>query len=305
MNNNGTTIDKETLGRLAELDKKGFIFPPGAAPPDVLDGARKTLDWARTIREDLADRGRTEVMGEEFTEQQLIPGDILKECLQPAQERYRISPDWTPAFFSNKVLPWYVGGACFHLREGNFARVCFVLRNSFRTRRKWLLYSRREIVSHEIAHAARSMMGQKIFEEPLAYRISESRFRRGFGPMFRGTWEALALLGGSLLLMAGSMARTFGAPASLHYGAASPLILTGAVLGLRAANAHAKLKKAIEHLAVVYGTDAEAAAFRCTDREIRELADADDPRKILEQYAHGGESCMRWAVINQRFGGET
>lgn len=303
MDHSGTDIDSDTLSRLAELDRRGFILAPGAAPAEFIAAAEETLRWAAAIQETLRAEGRAKVLGEEFRKEQAVPEEILNQCLAPAADRYRVCPQWVPSFFSSKLLPWYVGGACFYFTDdNNVLRVCFVLSERFRESGKWLLYSRKEIISHEICHVARSMMDQNTFEEPLAYRISESPLRRGLGPMFRGTWEATTILAGSVILLLGSTAEALGAPRGIKYLASVPLIATSAFLALRAVKAHNTLSKAAEKLSPVYGDNAEAVLFRCTDGEIRELACASDTRRSIERYLNGEGDYIKWAVISRLFG---
>ncbi len=301
MDKTASNSNAETLSRLAELDGKGFLFPPGADPQAVIATAGATLKWAEKIREDLRETGEAVVMGEKFSAGQLVPDETLQTCLQPAEERYGIAPQWVPAFYSNRLLPWYVGGACFYDSEGNTGRVCFILRDNFRNRQKWLCYNRKDIISHEICHVARARMEQNIFEEPLAYRISEKRLRRGLGPMFRGTWEGVSILAGSLIILAGATSATLGAPARIQHVAAVPLLATVALLGIRTAKAQRLLKKTIENLGTLYGERAEAVAFRCTDREVAELAGNEDTRKLLQKYADSEKHGMRWGIINRLF----
>ena len=145
-------------------------------------------------------------------------------------------------------------------------------------------------------------MNQRIFEESLAYRISESRLRRGLGPVFRGTLEAVMLLGGSLLLLLGSAAHAFGAPGWLQYLSSVPLIVSCTLLGLRALKVHSDLDRAVGNLGRIYGDNAEAVAFRCTDRELHELAETIDVQKTVEGYRQSEEKMLRWAVIDRRLG---
>ncbi len=305
MSNVAESLDGETLERLARLDELGFLCPSEADPQSVISSAHQTLSWAEGIRESMRIDGEAEVMGEKFAADQLVPDEILEECLQPVENRYAISPGWVPAFYSNRLLPWYVGGACFYDRELENSRVCFVLRSNFRDSPKWLFYSRQEIISHEICHVARSGMYQNIFEEPLAYRISAKKMRRTLGPMFRSSWEGVAVLGSSLVLLGGSGATALGAPQWIHYAASTPLLATGTVLGARALNANILLKKAVCNLRRIYGECAEAIAFRCTDHEIFELADnKKDTSDVIDQCSTAPGQAFRWAIISKLFQNE-
>ncbi len=301
MNTYEKKCDDDTLEKLAHFDQKGFIYPPNTDPADYIQTARKTIEWADTIKEQLADSGFAEIVDEQFSDQQEVTAEILNLCLQPARERYKINPGWVPAFFSRRLLPWYVGGACFYFQEKGQNQVCFVLSDHLREQEKWLIYTRQEIVSHEICHVARTMMEQDIFEEPIAYNISESGFRRRTGPVFRGNWEAPALLGSSLFMMLGSIAGTFSGQYWIQHLTSAPVLVTVSALGIRALKAHKTLHSAMNNLEDYYEENAEAVVFRCTDKEIYELASKKSTEKVLERYKTDPANSIRWTLINQLF----
>ncbi len=91
--------------------------------------------------------------------------------------------------FSNKgLLPWE--GGCLWEREGE--KPLLQLRKVFKKQERFLwLYTRTEIIAHELVHARRLHFNEPIFEEVLAYRTSSSAFRRFFGPLFRSSKESL------------------------------------------------------------------------------------------------------------------
>lgn len=289
----------DQVHQMLELDRMGFLCPPDADAGDHIQRSRNTLRWAQSIQEELDTRGRTRVMGETFTDDNRVSPEVLTECLNRVTERYSVTPEWVPAFYSNEFLPWYVGGASFYGPAEDVLQVCFLLRSEFRERSRWLIYNRAEIASHEACHVARSGFGQGRFEEPLAYAISRKRIRRVLGGMFNGRWEAPGMLMSSLLLAAGSVAGLMGAPWWVRVGSAIPLLGTGGLLGIRTTRTHTALKKARRTIGPVFGRRTDAVLFRCTDREIESLARL-QPADAGEWVGDRPDS-PRWRVIKARF----
>lgn len=118
-------------------------------------------------------------------------------------------PDWVELVFSNKgLLPWE--GGCLWITEDQ--KPLLQLRKTFEKKERIFgLYSREEIISHELIHAYRFQFNEPIFEEVLAYHTSSSSFRRFLGPLFRSSKESLYFL-----LASFSFAATFFFTSSLY-----------------------------------------------------------------------------------------
>lgn len=291
----------ERIDELIELDCRGFLLPPECEPDQHLENARRTLEWADGVRRDLEREGRAEIMGAEFEAEQRLPENVMDECLTAAQDAYAIRPDWVPAFYSNSYLPWYVGGASFYGSPEGVFRVCFLLRESFRNRRRWLIYDRSEIASHETCHVARAAFAQPRFEEPLAYAISASAMRRVLGGMFNGRWEAPAFLISSLLLVGGSVMDMIGYPSWVRLLSALPLAVIGSGLGLRAALTYRDINRARRFLQQDFPETASAILFRCSDREIGSLAGAEAREISPIGWMQEQPATPRWELIRRRF----
>jgi len=291
----------DRLSELIELDARGFILPPGTDCALFCETARRTLEWSHALRTQLSESGRAQVMSSVFTADQLAPDELMEECLRPVAAAYRIEPTWVPAFFSNSYLPWYVGGATFYDDNEDGFRVCMVLRAPFRHRRRWFIYDRSEIVSHEACHVARGMFGAQQFEESHAYAISRSRLRRHVGGVFRARWEAPALLGSSAVLLAGTVLEMMGVSPWLKLVCALPLVSAIAALAARARHANALLKTARRFLEPVFAQDTGAVLFRCSDEEIISLARAGRRGGTARQWLDEKHQSPRWQVISARF----
>jgi hypothetical protein len=290
-----------SLQELIVLDQKGLILPPTCEPQRHVESARATLEWAESVRRDLERDGKTKVMGAEFRADQLLSAEVMADCLATAETAYGIRPDWVPAFYSSDYLPWYVGGAAFYDMSEGFLQVCFLLRESFRDRSRWLIYDRNEIACHETCHVARAGFDQQKFEEPLAYALSGSMLRRHLGAMFTGRWEAPAFLGSSLLLIAGSLIDMLGYPSWVRLLSAVPLAATGSGLATRSVLTSRTMRQAIRFLETACPDVAPAIVFRCTDEEILSLARAPQDGLSPSGWLDMRPTTARWEVIKERF----
>ena len=104
---------------------------------------------------------------------------------------YGFSIDGAPVVYSNQGLHFWEGAAVW---TGGDKPPRLQLKRGFQ-KGKWGIYSRDEVLAHEAVHLARMCFDEPRFEELLAYRVSESRFRRYWGPLFRRPSEVWFFLG--------------------------------------------------------------------------------------------------------------
>ncbi len=108
-----------------------------------------------------------------------IPSSLAKRV-------YDISPDWIAVKYSNKGLYFWEGGCTWI----NKSEITLQLNKAFEKKETYLgLYTREELMTHELLHVARQAFEEPVFEEILAYQTSKSLFRRLFGPIFRTSKE--------------------------------------------------------------------------------------------------------------------
>ncbi|MFZ0565568.1 MAG: hypothetical protein WAM28_05230 [Chlamydiales bacterium] len=112
-----------------------------------------------------------------------------------AKKMFDIDPDWISINYTNKKLRFWEGGCTWI--EPN--KVVLQLNKAFKEKETYLgLYTRDELIAHELVHVARLAFEEPIFEEILAYSTSPSHFRRFFGPFFRTSKGSRFLLIGFL-----------------------------------------------------------------------------------------------------------
>jgi hypothetical protein len=96
--------------------------------------------------------------------------------------------DWVPVLYKNEGLRFWEG-ACTWIDD---SQAVLQMRKQFRNRTLlWGMYSKKELVDHELVHAVRLKFDEPKFEEFLAYSRSQNKFRRFFGPIYQNPKETL------------------------------------------------------------------------------------------------------------------
>lgn len=125
---------------------------------------------------------------------------------------FGFKPHWIPVLFSNhKLLPWHGGCAWIFRMNEHAPQAAFLqLRSAFRTQLQYFgLYSRNELLAHEICHVARMCFEEPVYEELLAYKTSPLKWRRWLGPIIRNSVESMFFLLSLLLVMAACLFSLF------------------------------------------------------------------------------------------------
>lgn len=131
-----------------------------------------------------------------------LSNTYLNEALPDTEELYGIKPSWVPLIFSNKKLsPWHGGCAWIFQSNKNGSTAAFLqLRLYFQNAPLFLkIYSRKELITHELAHTGRMMYQEPLYEEIHAYQSSPSSLRKWLGPIFSSQKESTIFI--SLLFL--------------------------------------------------------------------------------------------------------
>ncbi|MHC4883964.1 MAG: hypothetical protein ACYTGH_02660, partial [Planctomycetota bacterium] len=179
------------------LDQLGII--PGVEETEAEQRARyaSLVAFRDEVKAGLAKGEALELERLRFEPGAEIPGEVMAESQGPATAAYDFALDWVPGFYSDRGLGHFFGGMamCFAETDEEWTDrsrprktiYLFQLREAFRKKARFLIYGREELVSHESCHIARMALQAHRYEEMLAYRISESKFRRYAGPIFSST----------------------------------------------------------------------------------------------------------------------
>lgn len=122
---------------------------------------------------------------------------FFADAKKETKERFGITPDWVPIFFSNyQLYPWHGGSAwIFQLNDETPPSALLQLRKKLYTSPTLLgLYHRDELIAHELSHVGRMAFEEPAFEEVLAYTTARTSFRRYFGPIFQSAVESFLFM---------------------------------------------------------------------------------------------------------------
>ena len=203
---NGTdtwSVDWDNPDTPYELDSHGLIAAPGetleafAARVDELLRTRARFDLC--TGDEAGSRSLEAEVGFKVGVIEPIDARIIGEAAEKTENLFGFRADWVPAFFPTRGLGLLWGG-CTAITDSGFP--VFFLRRGFRTKQKWFIYRRDELLAHELCHAVRGCMEDETYEEHFAYMTSDSAFRRWAGNCFRHEWDAFAFLIPVVLLLA-------------------------------------------------------------------------------------------------------
>ncbi|MDD3155619.1 MAG: hypothetical protein PHS41_12205 [Victivallaceae bacterium] len=292
-----------SLEEAAKLDASGFV--PGAteSADAYFQRVERLRSWAAELRTTVENlpAGETLELAGLFPvgRNDLIPAEILSESARITEQLYDFTSMELPGFFTSKTLGLLWGGCSFSDDE----TVVFILRKSYRNRKRFLIYDRDELLSHELCHAARSMLDDPMWEEYFAYQTAKKRLRRWLGCAFLNGSDAVLFLLPVMLLpitqaLQNWMWEKFPVWPFWILAACYPLFLGARVICFQriAAAALRNLKKigAVKPLAVLY---------RCRDEEIRFFATCPDPERMIAFIDRQSAEFFRWQVIRKRFFG--
>lgn len=205
-----------------------------------------------------------------------IPKEHLYQDAAIIRQLYGACPDWVPAFLDDRQLPLLTAGMAVQLLDPPSQQVMtwFQLKPVFRLRSKWLIYSRQEIISHEMCHVCRFPLQSQRYEESLAYKTSTSSFRRKIGGALLSSFDSKILL---LSLLSWVMVDMFSIfnfhiplALSMFMRLFFPLLI---ILGLcRNFRIQKELKLAENRLKDLFGDSASSVLFCLDDEQISQCS---------------------------------
>lgn len=286
------------MALLLELDDRGLLM----GPAETLDAYAARLETlAANIKEfetELREDGEV-AMGEmKVARGDRIPAPDWRPAQAHTEALFGFQVDWVPGFFSQYRMGLLFAGCAFYTYEDFFA--VFIVRESFRERSKWLIYSRDELIAHELTHIAHIGFRTRNFEEMFAYQTAHSPFRRLLGGMLRSTVDTYLLMGSTLTLAAFQAVNVLLRPLPMVYVWSAFAAVIAFILG-RYGFYHRRFRRAQATLADRFGGAALAVLFRCSEAEIAELAAM--PVGSLDDWLdrHAGDQ-VRWRLIREKFG---
>lgn len=291
------------LEALVSLDASGLLLGADESLEEYATRLRCLQNNVERMAGELRNQHTYYIEGVTVRADSRIPAELFAEAHDDTERLYRFRLDWVPGFFINPRFSLLFGGCAFYLYPDFFA--LFIIRRAFATRSRWLIYSRRELLAHELCHVARIGLGSHRYEEVFAYQTSTSAFRRLAGSIFRGQWEALWFVGSTLGLLLAQLLQTLVLPWwpvwpfwALVLGVAAWLVIGLACL-------RRVWGRALAHAEWVVPGQGLAMLFRCTDAEIDVLAGPASPAEARTWFDERCQSEVRWRVTRARCTGLT
>lgn len=196
-----TVAEKGDPDALAELDSLGFLLKPDEDAGTFVGRIRAMHSRFLDFLEKTSGGTSYEIYHNIFiSEQERISDEIIEEASLTTVALYGFSIQWVPGYFVSRGLGWLWGGCALSDDEPDTVPV-FIIRKRFQTVRKWFVYTRDELLSHELCHAARAPLHDRMLEEHFAYAGSYSRLRRYMGNCFQTDRDAILFILPVLLLL--------------------------------------------------------------------------------------------------------
>ena len=295
-------LDEKDIDRLVYLDQHGLLVGNNE---DISSYKKRLVEIESDIQElkqELDEKGQVEIFNKIFAKKnEFINTNILSETSESTKKTYKFSINWVPGFFLSKGLGMLAGGCAVTAENG---LTLFLIRSVFSNRKKWLWYSRNELLSHELCHVAREPLQDRRLEEFFAYNLSTSSFRKYFGNCFQSPFDTLLLLFPLFLLLLAQTINTFtlyDIPMWCFW-----LIALTYPAFLLARNQFYRnyYFKAQKSLVKTYDNDIpfEPILFRCHSEEVKQIGEfANSPAKLKNWIKDKAKNELRWKVINKRF----
>lgn len=297
-------VEQGDLKVLLKLDDRGLI--PGEKE-EIVDYVKRLKEFEEALLKmhgDLAKDGIVEFDELKFPKDELIGKSFYKEPSKVDRDLYDFEIDWVPGFFVTPKFGLLFGGCAFMFEPEFFT--LFIIRNSFKAKVKWFIYSRNELISHELSHVARFAMNSEKYEEHFAYQTSTSSFRKVAGSAFRNEKETFLLLFlcfGMLGLQVAQLFLQNRFDFSVWYRQPSNYFMAGMFLYIfYIVLRQRKMIKGFNGLlnrVSEFSSNARALVFRLSDNEVDELVKEADlnAEKVLAVV----QSPLRQQIIKEKY----
>ncbi|MBN1863461.1 MAG: hypothetical protein JW808_01030 [Victivallales bacterium] len=295
-------VKRNDLDTLALLDANGIIAAPDDNIVSFKKRHRKLLSNIIEFEKELQDKEKIPLFDSiTVSSKSKIPDNIIMEAAEINRTRYHFQIQWIPGFFTSQSLGLLWGGCAISFPEN--ALSIFLIRANFAKKRRWLLYRRDELLSHEICHIARIPINDRAFEEHFAYALSPSRLRRYLGNCFQSSRDATLFLTPFLILLAAQTTQfIFNIDKLPIFPFWILAALYPAFLLARNQKSRNTISKARKNLAKAGLSRPDAILFRCTRDEIYTIAAfSRDMPALREWLGKRARSRLRWRIIYERF----
>ena len=285
------------IDTLAAYDASGLLLGADETAADFAKRIRIFQANRQKLEDALQKDGKYDAEGIIVTSNDRIPNTLFTKIADHTKRLYRFEIDWVPGFFIDPSFSLLFGGCAFCSYPDFFTM--FIIRRTFKTQEKWLIYNRDELLAHELCHVSRIALLSEEFEETFAYQTSSSAFRKLIGGIFRKQTDSFMFLGVTFILLFAQILRTQWLHSIPIWPFWSLVGLVFAWLLIRHAFHCRRLGIAQRHIAELFGKEnALPVLFRCTDEELHRFA-ATQPQTLKSWIEE--QNSLRWQVIRKRF----
>lgn len=298
-------VRERDLETLAVLDDHGLLMGPGETVEQFADRLQLLSANINQFKSDILESGAIDIFDTHLEKAGAIPTKDFKPALEKTRDLYDFEIDWVPGFYTNDRMGVLFAGCAFYSTDDYFA--LFVVRKAFEKNERWLIYSRTELLAHELCHIAHMGFGSVTYEEMFAYQTSPSRFRRVVGGVFRTPLDSYLILGSVMLLAAAQVVNRFVGEMipltkpPIVFFVMAVVFCFSVVIGRYTSNLRV-IKRARKRLRVIFEEKiVRAILFRCSDDEIAAIADTPTPDALRTWLQDTAAADIRWQVILQKY----
>ncbi len=295
----------EDLETLVKFDDHGLLIGPGESLKDYAGRLELLNKNISELADELTENGEVELAGFRFNDTDAIPQPIFQSAESRTRDLYDFGINWVPGFFTNKQMGILFAGCAMYSREDSFA--VFVIRKAFQWKEMWIIYSRTELMAHELCHIAHIGFDTKNYEEIFAYQSSESRFRRVCGGMLRTSADTYLLLFSVFVLLVAQLVNVAVRPPADWGKFPMPMIfsmtfLTIAFICSRYIFYMNRFRRAVKNLARLFDRRYSLPIlFRCSETEIEKISKFHSDATLREWLNLNRQQSARWRVILQKY----
>lgn len=289
--------------QLLEYNKQGLIPGPHEKSYQFLLRVRRLLKFSSEIYS----AKESKHLRVPFKLKDKMPLGNRRPALDRTNRLYGFAATWVPSFYSNQSLaPWHGGSAWIPNPHDTNPTTYVQLRKAFQSQPSYLwIYRRNDLLTHEYAHIARMSFDEPKYEELLAYKSSESSFRRFFGPIVVSpieSWLFIAVIFfitfldystiymGNLKLYASLMWLKLLPIAMIAYGT------------WRLYQLHGAFSRAWRHINTIINNPQQTNAiiFRLSDAEIDRFAGG-SPQTVIQYAQEQKGKSLRWRLLAKAY----
>lgn len=298
------TGEDELMELLVKLDASGLLIAPGETKEEFGKRLEEEGEKIALLKKNLAENDSGEpLIGLTLSRDLEIPEEILEEGAETTRKYYDFAVKWVPGYYPLRGLGALWGGCS--ISSSYDTPTLFVIRKSFMKKKKFFVYEREELISHELCHVARVPMEDSKYEEFFAYAHSRSALRRYTGNCFKSEKDAIFFILPIFFLLFVQISRVSYLPDLPAW----PFWILAFVWPVFLLFCNMRERKRIFGAKALLeksgSVKAESVLFRCNKEEIESLASiafSSDPlekcKAFLEEKKH---SDLRWKVIRKRF----